>query len=166
MSFLNHVSSIDPARLGDSEFRAEYGIQYAYTAGAMYKAIASEALVVALARAGLMGYFGTGGLTLAKIDAAIESIKSQVTGSQSFGMNLLHNSGQPDLEDQTVDLFFSRGIRFVEAAAYMNVTPSVVRYRLRGLTRGPGEMITTPHRILAKVSRPEVARAFMSPAPA
>lgn len=165
MSFPGNARTIDPGRLGHSEFRAEYGVKYAYTAGAMYKAIASEALVVALAKAGLIGYFGTGGLTVARIDAAIESIKSQVTESQSFGMNLLYNPGQPDLESQTVDLFFSRGIRFVEASAYMEVTPNVVRYRLRGLTRGPGETITTPHLILAKVSRPEVASAFMSPAP-
>ena len=165
MPFPGNARTIDPGRLGHSEFRAEYGVKYAYTAGAMYKAIASEALVVALAKAGLIGYFGTGGLTVARIDTAIESIKSQVTESQSFGMNLLHNPGQPDLESQTVDLFFSRGIRFVEASAYMEVTPNVVRYRLRGLTRGPGETITTPHLILAKVSRPEVASAFMSPAP-
>lgn len=67
MSFPTNVRIIDPARLGHSEFRAEYGVKYAYTAGAMYKAIASEALVVALAKAGLIGYFGTGGLTLSKL---------------------------------------------------------------------------------------------------
>ena len=156
---------IDPARLGDPAFSAEYGVKYAYTAGSMYKAIASEALVVALAKANLIGYFGTGGLALTKIDLAIESIRSQVTESQPFGMNLLHNIDQVDLEERTVDLFLSRGIRFVEAAAYTDVTPSVVWYRLRGLSRGPGETITTPHIILAKVSRPEVAYAFMSPAP-
>src|SRR5438552_3080806 len=76
-----------------------------------------------------------------------------------------HDPGIPDLEERTVDLFFAPGIRFVEAAAYTDVTPSVVRYRPRGLTRGAGEAITTPQLILAKVSRPEVARAFMSPAP-
>lgn len=156
---------IDPASLGDSAFRAEYGVRYAYTAGAMYKGIASEALVVALAKAGLIGYFGTGGLTLSKIGAAIGSIQAQVTDGQPIGMNLLHSIDRPELEEQTVDLFFSRGIRFVEAAAYTDVTASVVRYRLRGLTRGPGGAIVTPHLVLAKVSRPEVARAFMRPAP-
>jgi trans-AT polyketide synthase/acyltransferase/oxidoreductase domain-containing protein len=165
MTLPTNLRTIDPARLGDAEFRADYGLKYAYTAGAMYKGIASEALVVAMARAGLIGYFGTGGLPLPKIEAAIESIQSQVGADQPVGMNLLHNIDQPSLEDRTVDLFFSRGIRFVEAAAYMDVAPSVVRYRLRGLTRGPGETIRAPHFVLAKVSRPEVARAFMSPAP-
>jgi len=165
MSFSSHLKIIDPIHLGDAGFRAEYGIKYAYTTGAMYKAIASESLVVAMARAGLIGFFGTGGLALSKIDDAVASIKSQVTQGQAFGMNLLNNLAQPDLEEQTVDLFFSHGIRFVEAAAYTNVGPSVVRYRLRGATRGPGGTISTPHVLIAKVSRPEVARAFMSPAP-
>lgn len=156
---------IDPVRLGDSEFRSEYRLKYAYTAGSMYKGIASEALVTAMARAGLIGYFGTGGLTLDRVEDAIASIRSGIAGEQSFGMNLLHHPGDRELEDRTVDLFLSRGIRFVESAAYTDVAPSVVRYRLRGLTRRPDGTVHTPHRVLAKVSRPEVARAFMSPAP-
>ena len=131
----------------------------------MYKAIASEALVAALANAGMIGYFGTGGLTLSRIDSAIESIRSQIVEGRSFGMNLLHNMDRPDLEEQSVEIFLSRGIHFVEAAAFMDVTPSIVLYRLRGVTRGQGETIITPNLVLAKVSRPEVAAAFMSPAP-
>ena len=156
---------IDPARLGDSDFRSDYRLKYAYTTGSMYKGIASEALVVAMAKAGLIGYFGTGGLTLDRIDEAIASIRSRVADGPSFGMNLLHHPGDRELEDRTVDLFLSRGIRFVESAAYTDVAPSVVRYRLRGLTRRPDGTIHVPHFVLAKVSRPEVARAFMSPAP-
>lgn len=156
---------IDPARLGDSAFRSDYRLKYAYTTGSMYKGIASEALVIAMARAGLIGYFGTGGLKLDRINDAIDRIKSSVTEQQSFGMNLLHHMTDRESEERTVDLFLSRGIRFVESAAFMDVAPSVVRYRLRGVTRGPGETINTPHCVLAKVSRPEVARAFMSPAP-
>jgi len=165
MSFVDKSRNIDPQALGHREFRYDYGVRYAYTVGAMYKAIASEALVVALGKAGLIGYFGTGGLTLSRIDGALRTIKAQLTNDQPFGMNLLHNIIQPDVEEQTVDLFLSHGVRFVEAASYMQVAASVVRYRLHGLSRGPGDTITTPRLVLAKVSRPEVARGFMSPAP-
>ena len=165
ITFPTNVRIIDPASLGDAGFRADYGLKYAYTAGSMYKGIASEALVVALGRAGLIGYFGTGGLTMSRIEAAIDTIQSQLTEGQPYGMNLLHAMEQPELEERTVDLFLARGIRFVESAAYTDVTPSVVRYRLKGVSRGPNDTIVTPNRILAKVSRPEVARAFMSPAP-
>jgi len=47
----------------------------------------------------------------------------------------------------------------------MKVTPSLVRYRLSGLatdTRGEARI---SNRVLAKVSRPEVATAFLQPAP-
>lgn len=165
MSLPVSFNIISPSCLGDAEFRVDYGVKYAYTAGAMYKAIASERLVVALAKAKLIGFFGTGGLRLTRIDEAIQAIQSQLTADQSFGMNLLHSFGQQDLEDRTVNLFLSRRIRFVEASAYINVTPAVVRYRLHGVTRNSDGTINTPNLVLAKVSRPEVARAFMSPAP-
>jgi hypothetical protein len=40
---------------GHSDFRAGYGVEYVYATGVMYKAIASEALVVALGDAVLSG---------------------------------------------------------------------------------------------------------------
>jgi trans-AT polyketide synthase/acyltransferase/oxidoreductase domain-containing protein len=57
------------------------------------------------------------------------------------------------------------GVRFVEAAAFMQITPSLALFRLRGLRRGADGSIVSEHRIMAKVSRPEVAQAFMSPCP-
>jgi trans-AT polyketide synthase/acyltransferase/oxidoreductase domain-containing protein len=62
-------------------------------------------------------------------------------------------------------LFLERGVRHVEAAAYLRITPSLVRWRVKGLRRAPDGRIERPRRILAKVSRPEVAAAFMQPAP-
>jgi trans-AT polyketide synthase, acyltransferase and oxidoreductase domains len=45
------------------------------------------------------------------------------------------------------------------------MTPALVLYRARGLRRGPDGTPVCDHRVVAKVSRPEVARAFMEPAP-
>ena len=71
----------------------------------------------------------------------------------------------PKLEDRTVDLFFKYGICNIEAAAYMQMTPSLVRYRLKGILKKSDGEIVTPNKIMAKISRPEVANFFMSPAP-
>ena len=155
---------IHPENLGNAQFKHVYGLRYAYLAGAMYKAIASIDLVVKLGKSNLMGYFGTGGLRLDKIEAAIDAIQNQLSSTQPYGMNLLCNLIKPDLEDETVALFLKKGIRNVEAAAYLQLTPSVVWFRLKGAKRIDNK-IDVPHRILAKVSRPEVATAFMSPAP-
>ncbi|HEY0945239.1 MAG TPA: PfaD family polyunsaturated fatty acid/polyketide biosynthesis protein, partial [Opitutaceae bacterium] len=72
----------------------------------------------------------------------------------------------PEREDDQVELYLSQGIQFVEASAFMKITPALVRFRVSGLARGPGGEPLVRHRVMAKVSRPEIARLFMQPAPA
>ncbi|MGG1948341.1 PfaD family polyunsaturated fatty acid/polyketide biosynthesis protein [Trinickia sp. NRRL B-1857] len=159
------VPGISAQVLGSPEFRAAYGVKYAYCSGAMYKGIASANLVVAMANAGLMSYFGTGGLEVDFIEASIRDIQARVPEHAPYGMNLMHTPGNLDREELMVQLFFKHGIRRVEAAAYMQITRPLVRYRLKGLRRNPDGSLHKPNRVLAKVSRPEVAAAFMDPAP-
>jgi trans-AT polyketide synthase, acyltransferase and oxidoreductase domains len=161
----SRISAITAESLGSIEFKKDYGLRYAYVAGAMYKGIASKELVVAMGKAGMIGFFGSGGLDLTEIEAAIRFIKKELASGQPYGMNLLCNPERPDIEEQTVDLFLKSGVRYVEAAAFARITPSLVRWRLKGLKRNPDGKIERPQRTLAKVSRPEVAAAFMQPAP-
>ncbi|MBB3120969.1 ACP S-malonyltransferase [Pseudoduganella violacea] len=148
--------------LGCPEFRADYGLRYAYVGGAMVHGIASTALVAALARGGMLGYFGTGGLPLERIEEAILTLQRTLTPQQPYGMNLLHGA----LEEKTVDLYLAHGVCNIEAAAFMQITPALARFRLRGLRRQPDGTLVRGHRVLAKVSRPEVAAAFLAPVPA
>jgi len=151
--------------LGNEEFKKAYGLKYAYLAGSMYKGIASVNLVVKLGKAGLMGFFGSGGIRLSKIEEAIQSIQQQLAPHQPYGINLLCNLLQPHIEEEMVNAFLKHKVTNIEAAAFMQITPSLVWFRLKGLRRKPNGGIDIPNRILAKVSRPEVATAFMSPAP-
>lgn len=157
---------ITPESLGNAEFKADYGIPYAYLAGAMYKGIASKELVVRLGKAGLRGYLGTGGLRLDRIESDIQFIQSNLNKGEPYGMNLLCNLVKPIHEEHTVEIFLRHGIKYVEAAAYMQITPALVHFRLKGLHRNAQGEVEVPHFVLGKVSRPEVAEAFMSPAPA
>lgn len=158
---------IQPRQLGSAMFRRAYGVRYAYAAGAMYHGVASTDLVAAMGRAGLLGFFGAGGLRVAEVDAAITSLQAELGPDGRYGVNLLCTLDNPALEEQLVDLFLRRGVRFVEAAAYPQLTAPLVRWRYTGarLAGGPGPGPVAPHQVLAKVSRPEVAEAFMSPAP-
>jgi PfaD family protein len=62
-------------------------------------------------------------------------------------------------------LFLARGVRVVEASAFMNLTPSVVRYRVAGLERDPASgRALARNKIIFKVSRTELA-AFAMRAP-
>jgi len=159
------MRSIKPESLGDAAFRRDHALRYAYVAGAMYKGIASKELVIAMGRAGLMGYLGTGGLQLDEIEEAIRFIQRELGDRLSYGANLLCDLEHPDVEDRTVDLLLSLAVRRIEAAAFVRITPSLVRYRLRGLSRAPNGDVRISHQVLAKVSRPEVAAVFMQPAP-
>lgn len=155
----------DPKLLGSADFRRRYGLRYAYLAGAMYKGIASSRLVVRMAKAGMLGFLGTGGLGLARIDDELQAIRAATRPGEAWGANLLASVERPELEEQIVDLYLRRGVEVVEAAAYTQISRALVRYRVGGLRIRPDGGIEALHRVIAKISRPEVARAFLSPPP-
>src|SRR5947209_3675523 len=49
------------------------------------------------------------------------------------GFNLIHSPNEPELEAAVVALYLRRGVRLVEASAYLDLTLPVVRYRVHGL---------------------------------
>ncbi|MER7700562.1 PfaD family polyunsaturated fatty acid/polyketide biosynthesis protein [Streptomyces sp. NPDC096095] len=153
-----------PEELGSAGFRADHSVAYAYATGSMYKAIASVDLVVRMGRAGLLGYFGTGGLSETELEASIRRIRAELGDHRPFGVNLL--SSRPEREERSVDVYLAHGVRRIEAASYVQVSPALVRYRLTGAHRGHDGSVRTPNLIMAKVSRQEVAEAFLSPPPA
>jgi len=122
-------------------------------------------LVIKMGKAGLLSFFGAGGLSLDKIEANIVRIQGELDAGQPYGMNLLANYEYPAQEEAVVDLYLKYGIRSIEAAAFMQMTPALVRFRLQGLRVNAHNKIVCDHRVVAKVSRPEVAKAFMSPPP-
>jgi trans-AT polyketide synthase, acyltransferase and oxidoreductase domains len=151
--------------LGNDEFRRDHSVELAYIAGSMFKGIASEELVLRMAKARLLAYFGTGGLRLERIESAIRRFRAELGEGQSHGMNLLCNLIKPELEEATVRLFLREGVRRVEAAAYTQMTPWLALYRVKGLHEDGQGRVRGPNHILAKISHPEVARAFLSPVP-
>ena len=144
---------VHPRDLGDLSFKRDHNLKYAYVAGAMANAIASCDIVEAMARAGMLGFFGAAGLSPQRVEAAIERLQQSV-GDLPHGFNLIHSPNEPELEAAVADLYIRKGVRLVEASAYLDLTPHIVRYRLAG-----------PNRVIAKVSRVEVAEKFMRPAP-
>ncbi len=151
-----------PADLGDAGFKSIYGTKYALYSGSMANGISSEELVIAMGNAGFMGFFGSGGLLPARVEKAIERIRTGIKG-KPYGFNLLNSPFEPALEHGMMDLFLKHGIRTIEASAYLTVTASLVRYRAAGLSRLPDGSIRIENRIIAKVSRKEIASKFLQP---
>ncbi|MGA7436612.1 MAG: ACP S-malonyltransferase [Luteibacter sp.] len=160
------ASPITPESLGSAVFKRRYGVRYAYMTGAMYRGVASADLVIRMGNAGFLSFFGAGGLSTARIETNLSRIRAELSGDQPFGMNLLANYEYPEQEEAVVDLYLRHGVKNVEAAAFMQMTPALVRFRLQGLRRNEEGALVCEHRIVAKISRPEVAQAFMSPPPA
>jgi len=150
--------------LGDPAFRRAHGLRFAYVAGAMANGIASVELVEAMSRAGMLGIFGAAGLPVRAVEQAIDQLTRSL-GQAPFGFNLIHSPNEPGLESDIVELYLRHGIRLVEASAYMDLTLPLIRYRVSGIHRNPEGAIVAPNRVIAKVSRVEVARRFFAPPP-
>ncbi|WAC89974.1 PfaD family polyunsaturated fatty acid/polyketide biosynthesis protein [Mycobacterium sp. Aquia_213] len=167
VSLMGTLPPIYPEWLGDREFCESHGIRFPYVTGAMANGIATPALVVAIAEAGMLGFFGAGGLSYAAVERGLADISTRLAGRNlAWGANLIHSPNEVALEGRVAELFIERGVRVVEASAFMKLTPAVVHYALSGLSTDPAGAIVRNNHVMAKISRPEVARMFMEPAPA
>ena len=153
--------------LGDRGFCEEHGTRFPYVTGAMATGIASPELVCASARAGFLAFYGTGGLSLARVERGLDAIGRELasTPEAAWGANLIHSPDQPGFEDALVTMYLARGVSRIESSAFMSLSPAIVRYASTGLRSDAQGRIHRPHRVMAKISRPEVARHFLQPPP-
>jgi PfaD family protein len=164
LPIVGYAPAVRLEALGDPGFCEDHGVRFPYVTGAMANGIASEEIVIAMSRAGMLGFFGAAGLRPERVSAAIDRIQAAL-GDKPYGFNLIHSPSEPELEAAVVRLYLKRGIRLVEASAYLALTLPVVRYRVSGIHRDDQGKVITPNRIIAKVSRVEVATHFLSPPP-
>jgi PfaD family protein len=156
--------ALTPDHLGDPAFRTAHGVRFAYIAGEMANGIASVAMVRAMGRAGMLGFFGAAGLAPDDIEAAIVEAQSSLIGLP-YGFNLIHSPSEPALESATVDLYLRHKVRRVSASAFLDLTLPLVRYRAAGMSIGRDGAAIAENHVFAKVSRTELARKFLSPPP-
>lgn len=159
------VNQIESTTLGSSFYKETYNLKHAYASGSMYRGVSSSDMVIAMAKAGMMSYFGSGGISLPILEKEILTIKSAIGDNHSFGFNLIHNMEDSKKEEDTINLYIKHKVKNIEASAFMQVSKSLVKYRLKGLEFDSSGEIISKNRIQAKVSRPEVAAYFLAPAP-
>jgi PfaD family protein len=150
--------------LGDASFAADHGLRFNYMGGAMANGIASVELVIALARAGCLGAYGAAGQAPAVVAAAVDALQRELPDAP-FAVNLIHSPAEPAVEAEVARLLIAKGVRLVEASAFLGVTLPLVRYRVHGLRRAASGRVIAPNHIIAKVSRVEIARQFFAPPP-
>ncbi|MBM74321.1 MAG: 2-nitropropane dioxygenase [Proteobacteria bacterium] len=165
LEILAQLSCVYPEWLGSRGFTECLGLRFPYVSGAMANGIATVEIVEEMARIGCMGFFGAAGLSLERVEQAIQRLSSLTDKNMPWGSNLIHSPNEPELEEAVCDLYLKYRTRCVSAAAYMKLTPAVVRYAVSGLQVDSDGLIQRQNHLFAKISRPEVARHFMSPAP-
>ncbi|KOU36218.1 PfaD family polyunsaturated fatty acid/polyketide biosynthesis protein [Streptomyces sp. WM6378] len=154
-----------PEWLGGRTFCEAHGVRFPYVAGEMANGIATTRMVTAMARAEMLGFFGAGGLGLPEVERAVHELAGELSGVPNWGVNLIHSPNEPELEYRVAKLLLRHAVPCVSASAYMALTPAVVLCSAAGLNRGADGQIVRRTRLFAKVSRPEVAERFLSPAP-
>lgn len=165
LPLLGTLPALWPEWLGDRSFCETHGLRFPYISGAMANGIATTKIVIEMARAGMIGFFGAAGLSPERVEANVAEIQQALTGGEPFGCNLIHSPAEPATEEAVADLYLRRGVTRVSAAAYMALSPFIVRYAFSGVREEGGRIVRKNH-VFAKISRPEVARRFMSPPPA
>ncbi len=163
--WLGSLPALYPEWLGDRSFAETHGTRFAYVSGAMANGIATTDLVIAMARMGAMGFFGAAGLPPERVAKALEQLTTELGPNVPWGMNFIHSPNETDLEAHIADLYITRGVRNVEAAAFMSLTPSIVRFAASGMRVLPDGTLHRERYVFAKISRAEVARRFMAPPP-
>nr|APQ31261.1 polyunsaturated fatty acid synthase 2 [Schizochytrium sp. ATCC PTA-9695] len=148
--------------VGDDAFLRCYDVDWPLYMGAMAEGISSVDLVVAAAEARMLASFGAARLPMDQVELQIREIQQRT--SNAFAVNLMPG---PD-EAATVDALLRTGVSIVEASGYTGaLSADLVRYRVTGLRRTScGASVSATHRVVAKVSRTEVAEHFLRPAPA
>ena len=155
-----------PEWLGDRDFNSVHGCRFPYVVGEMARGIASADMVIAGARAGFMAFFGSAGLPISEVDEAVQNIQVALgDGVRNWGANLIHSPQEPHMEMDFAELMLARGVTNISASAFMRLQPAIVYLSAKGLKRAVDGSILRRTRIFAKISRVEVARPFLSPAP-
>jgi PfaD family protein len=164
-SLVASLEPIYPEWLGSTEFCEAHGVRFPYVSGAMAHGIASPSVVLAMARAEMLAFFGSAGLAPERVEATVVELQREL-GAASWGSDLIHTPHDPGIEETLVEMYLRRDVRRVSASAFMRLTPAVVRYACTGLSVGSDGQIHRKNHLFAKLSRGETAKLFMSPAPA
>jgi len=153
-----------PQHLGDATFLSDHGLRYPYMTGAMANGIGSCEIVEAMSQAGMLGSFGAAGLSVERVTQAIDRLQASLR-DKPFCINLIHSPNEPSHEAAIANLLLKRGVKHVEASAYLDLTPPIVKYRIAGVHTNSNGRVVSSNRVIAKISRAEVATRFLSPPP-
>ncbi|TNC79264.1 MAG: [acyl-carrier-protein] S-malonyltransferase [Oleiphilus sp.] len=159
------VNRFNAEGLGNIGFRKDYRLRQAYIAGSMHQGISSKELVEAMAKAGYLAFLGTTGMRLTEVEGDISYLRSKLTNNEPFGANFSFDYNNPKMEMALARTLISSGVEYIEVSGFMHATPALVYLRAKSLYLDSNGQVKSRIKLLSKVTRPEVAKVFLSPAP-
>lgn len=150
-------------RLGAGSFRSLHRARSTYVVGSMALGIGSVTLVKEAASAGHLAFFGAAGLRDRSVEGAIDELRS--LGDSPYGVSLVDDPFDPEAIAARVQLLIDAGVGCVEASGFLRISRELVYLRCAGLRRAADGQALPRRRIIAKVSRPELAARFFAPPP-
>ncbi len=166
LALLGTLPPLYPEWLGDRSFNEAHRVRFAYIAGEMANGIATTAMVIAMARAEMLGFFGAAGLSFDRVSRSVDELVDALgTDGPAWGVNLIHSPSESALEERVAALLIARGVPIVSCSAFMGLTLAIVHASAAGLRVDPQGKIVRARGVFAKISRPETAGRFMAPAP-
>jgi len=147
-----------PEQLGELQFKNEYSVKYALYAGGMANGISSVNMVKELSENGFIGVLGIGGWDSQKIENSIDELQS---AHINFIVNVMPQRAA--LEKELINLLIRKKVCKIEASAYIDPTPALVLFRVKGIFQNSSGETVCKNKLIAKVSREEVALNFFMP---
>lgn len=151
--------------LGSDEFKKEYNVKYTYVAGGMERGITNQEFVLKMAKAGILSFLGTTGLELAQIEKSLQYLRNELKANQPYGVNVSLHSFDPEVgekAERVIDLLLQYQVNNIEISCF-SIPPALIKYRIKGIGIDSSGYVLSKNRILAKVSRPEMAEEFLRP---
>lgn len=158
----NDLPEINNAK---NQFCNKYGLKYPFVGGSMDHGISGKQLVSEMAKAGCLAFLSSTGLTFDQIHEEILETREMLTSKQFFGVNISYNPGNWIREDRMANLLIELDVPVVEASSYLTLTKELVKYKVSGLFKDENGEISSSHRVIAKVTRPDIAELFLLPIP-
>lgn len=144
-----------------NSFQERYRLNGPIMAGGMYKGISSVKMVHAMTEAGFLASLGAGGMKLDSIELALKEL-TKIDSPTPVCINVLANHQNPDAEVVLVQLLLKYGITLIEAAAFIDVTPALVLFKIKGLQRKKNKVVSS-NKVMVKLSHEKVAENFLTP---
>lgn len=165
-SVAGYLPALYPEWLGDKLFLQAHNLRFPYVVGDMAHGITTAQMVVNAAKAGLLGFFGAAGVSLENIENSLWQIKTALANTNlPWGSNLIFIPDDPDLERKIAELYVAMQVPKISASAFMKINKNLVFLACNGLSADAQGNVARKRHIFAKISHPNIAAQFMSPAP-